>query len=99
MKFQNENSDEFAEIRKVDSLLSGLNCQWFVCGGWAIDLFLNRVTREHKDVDIAIARRDQFEMRDYLKRRGWKLEKAAGGELISWTDAEYLQLTGSHRLV
>lgn len=84
--------NRFAGIQKVDSLFSGLNCEWFVCGGWAIDLFLNRVTRKHKDIDIAFARRDQFEMRDYLLQRGWTLEKAWGGELICWKDGERLNL-------
>jgi hypothetical protein len=82
----------FAEIQKVASLFSGLQCQWFVCGGWAIDLFLNRVTRSHKDVDIAIARDDQFKVRDYLRRRGWNLEKALDGALIPWVDGERLAL-------
>lgn len=91
VKSQSENSDRFAKIRKAASLFSDLNCEWFVCGGWAIDLFLKRVTREHKDIDIAIARRDQFVMRDYLRRRGWTLEKAVDGTLIDWNDGERLE--------
>lgn len=82
----------FAEIQIVNTLLAGLDCPWFVCGGWAIDLFLERVTRPHKDVDIAVARADQFKARDYLLRRGWKLDKAVNGELIPWTDDEPLVL-------
>jgi Aminoglycoside-2''-adenylyltransferase len=83
----------FAEVEKVGSLLGGLRCEWFVCGGWAIDLFLGRVTREHKDVDISLARRDQAEVRDYMLRRGWRLEKAAEGELSPWRDGEALPPT------
>jgi len=67
-----------------------LRCEWFVCGGWAIDLFLGRATREHKDVDIAVARSDQAEVRDYLAGRGWGLEKAVDGELSLWSDGEIL---------
>lgn len=40
--------------------LQQLPCAWHIAGGWAIDLFLGRVTREHKDMDICLARRDQF---------------------------------------
>ncbi|MCA1623652.1 MAG: hypothetical protein LC768_16195 [Acidobacteria bacterium] len=82
----------FAEVQKVRSLFCDLHCQWFVCGGWAIDLFLNRVTRRHKDIDIAIARNDQFKVRDYLWQRGWKLEKAIDGKLIPWIGNEPLVL-------
>ena len=82
----------FVEVQKVGSLFCDLPCQWFVCGGWAIDLFLERVTRIHKDIDIAVARDDQFKVRDYLLQRGWKLEKAINGQLIPWTDGERLIL-------
>ena len=80
----------FAEVQKVAALLRDMPCQWFVCGGWAIDLFLERVTRSHKDVDIAIARSDQFKVRAYLQQRGWQLEKAIDGQLLPWPDGERL---------
>ena len=82
----------FAEVERVGSLLRDLRCEWFGCGGWAIDLFLGRATRVHSDVDIAIARRDQTEVRDYLMRRGWELEKAVDGVLSPWEDGETLAL-------
>ena len=77
---------EFAEVTKIGSLLRDLPCPWVVCGGWALDLFLGRVTRPHKDVDVAVARADQLVVRDYLLGRGWALERAEGGELIPWPD-------------
>jgi Aminoglycoside-2''-adenylyltransferase len=82
----------FAEVEKVGSLLRDLRCPWFICGGWALDLFLGRATRAHKDVDIGVAREDQFTAREYLRRRGWKLDKAVGGELRPWADGERLDL-------
>ena len=88
---------EFAEVTKIGSLLRDLPCPWFVCGGWALDLFLGRVTRPHKDVDVAVARDDQLVVRDYLLGRGWTLERAEGGELIPWADGERLELP-SHAL-
>ena len=84
--------DSLAEVQKVSALFSDLPCPWFICGGWAIDLFLNRVTRQHKDVDVAIAREDQFRVRDYLRQRGWSLQKAVNGDLIPWADGEWLTL-------
>ena len=34
-------------------------------------LFLNRVTRPHKDVDFVILRKDQNVIQKYLSSRGW----------------------------
>lgn len=36
---------------------------WFVCGGWAIDLFVGSPTRAHHDIDIGIFRNDQPTLR------------------------------------
>ena len=84
--------NSFAQVHRINLLLNDLPCQWFICGGWAIDLFLNQVTRDHKDVDIAIARNDQHKIRDYLRQRGWQIEKSVNGELIPWSDDEWLVL-------
>lgn len=80
----------FAEVEKVASLLRDLPCEWYVCGGWAVDLFLGRATRAHKDVDVSVARRNQLEVRDYMNARGWRLEKAHDGRLIPWEEGEFL---------
>lgn len=82
----------FAEVEKVGALLRDLPRPWYVCGGWAIDLFLGRVTRAHKDVDVAVARRDQLEVQRYLSRRGWRLDVAHDGELSPWAEGQRLEL-------
>jgi hypothetical protein len=35
------------EISAIKSLMIDFNQDWAICGGWAIDLFLGRQTREH----------------------------------------------------
>jgi hypothetical protein len=83
---------EFADPKRVGLLLAGLTRPWYVCGGWALDLFLQRVTRQHKDVDVAMARSDQATVQHYLRQRGWRLEKAVKGNLAPWEDGERLTL-------
>ena len=56
-----------AELRPIE----GLGAPWYVGGGWAIDLFLGRVTRDHSDVDVAIARTDQRSVYDHVSGRTW----------------------------
>ncbi len=78
--------------QQIASLLAGYTQRWGFCGGWSIDLFLGRITRPHKDVDIAILRQDQLALRRYLIQRGWSLEKADQGKLIPWEEDEYIKL-------
>lgn len=85
------NSD-FGEVIQATKLLADYDRPWAVCGGWAIDLFLNRITRTHKDVDFAVLRKDQFIVQEYLLARGWTLEKAVSGELIPWQKGEWIDL-------
>lgn len=49
----------FPEVEKITKLMQALKCPWWFAGGWALDLFLGRQTRLHKDIEIAIARADQ----------------------------------------
>ena len=45
-------------LLEVGGVMAWLPAPWFVAGGWAIDCFLARITREHRDVDILVFRRD-----------------------------------------
>ena len=84
-------TEPFEGPLKVAELLAGFSRPWFVAGGWAIDLYLNRVTRAHKDIEIAIIRSDQQALREQLK--GWHFYKAMRGQgLEPWPDGERLEL-------
>ena len=82
----------FDDVRQAAEIFMDYDRPWAVCGGWAIDLFLNRVTRPHKDVDFAVLRKDQLVIQNYLLSRGWTLEKAISGELIPWQQGEWIDL-------
>jgi hypothetical protein len=41
-------------VARVVAILEGFPADWYLCGGWAVDAWLGRETREHKDVDIAV---------------------------------------------
>jgi hypothetical protein len=40
--------------RELAERLTGLPEPWYVAGGWAVDLFLGRVTRPHHDLEIGL---------------------------------------------
>ena len=54
--------------------LSGFARPWWICGGWALDLFLDRETRRHDDLDVALLRHDQLAL--YRHFRDWDLHYA-----------------------
>ena len=80
----------FSVPLNVAALMREFEPDWFVAGGWAIDLYLARQTRPHEDIEIAVFRRDQTALRHYLD--GWILQKAENGALTDWREGEFLEL-------
>lgn len=83
------------EPLKLAALLADLPATWYIAGGWALDLFLKQVTREHHDIEIAIYRDQQEIVRQYFKERNWHLDKIIprpeGGLVVEWLDGERLE--------
>lgn len=67
---------------RIGDALTAREIGWAIAGGWAIDLFLDRVTRPHADVDIAVWRDEHLQLRDVLP--GWHFSIADAGELRPW---------------
>lgn len=59
-------------LARVANLLSDFAPQWALCGGWSVDAWLGRKSREHADVDFAIAHDDQHAVFEYFTA-GWLL--------------------------
>ena len=57
-------------IEELPNVLRDLEAPWWIAGGWALDLFLGRVTRAHNDVEIADFRADVDAVRVALP--GWE---------------------------
>lgn len=79
----------FKQCQRITSLMAGFNKEWFIAGGWAIDLFIGKVTREHKDLEFAVFRKDQLDLKHYLKE--WEFKKVIKGEFHTWEN-EFLEL-------
>jgi hypothetical protein len=89
---------EVKVLLEVVEALAHLRAPFFIAGGWAIDLHLGRITREHHDVDVLILRSDQSRLHECLD--GWRLKKiiphpeglANRGTLAEWRHGERLEL-------
>jgi len=67
----------------VARLLAGAGFPWWICGGWAIDLFLGRETRAHADVEVGVLRRDQCAL--YARLEDFEVHAARSGSLTELT--------------
>lgn len=66
---------------------AGIDC--WIAGGWALDLFHGRKTREHVDTDILILRRDQLKLKNIFHR--WQMYHTHAPGLRLWNGTEYLE--------
>ena len=90
---------KFQEPKRIKKLLEQYTGTWMIAGGWAIDLYLDKETRAHKDIEIAIPRKEQRKIKSYLKN--WDLKFIKSGTAMNWNDDHYLELPiheiqGSH---
>ena len=72
-------NSSFALIDSLVSFLAPLSVEWFVSGGWAIDIHLNRVSRERCDLDISVPFSDRLKCIEFFLGEGWRIEGKLGG--------------------
>lgn len=83
----------FPLINSLVNFLDPLNVTWFVSGGWAIDIHLNRITRRRCDLDISVPFSERLKCIEFFLGKGWKIEGKLGGgfkslhEVADYNDA------------
>jgi hypothetical protein len=68
-----------AEPHHANEWLRNLEAPWWVAGGWAVDLFLEEVTRVHEDLNVGVPIQDVPALRGVLP--GWQFFEAKDGRL------------------
>jgi Aminoglycoside-2''-adenylyltransferase len=77
-------------VDDVQEIFSPIPIQWWIAGGWALDLYVDRITREHDDIDVVILRSQHLLLQRYLAS-GWEGYKAFKGKLTPWNKNEKLE--------
>jgi hypothetical protein len=75
------HSAGFEPVHAVATLLSGLAVPWWITGGWAIDLAVGHVTRDHTDVNVMMLERDEHALRGLT---GTDIQLIADGQIGPW---------------
>jgi hypothetical protein len=71
-------------------VLAGIEAPWWLAGGWALELALDLPSRRHKDVDVALLRRDQMALQRHLG--AWDLRYARPDHRLErWRPREELE--------
>jgi hypothetical protein len=60
-------------------LFANANFTWGVCGGLAIDFFVDKHTRDHKDIDLFSYYEDRNNIINFMLQNGWRVFEACGG--------------------
>lgn len=94
-------------IRESDEFLKDCGLTYAFCGGYALELFLNRMLRPHSDVDIVVFEEDKASIIKYVLSKGWnvyehKSERANNKKANSYlrlienlNDQEFFDLTSA----
>ena len=59
-------------VAEIAAVMSTFPAHWALCGGWAVDAWLGRISRDHADVDISVFQDDQRALFEHLSP-GWQL--------------------------
>lgn len=65
-------------LTQAKSLLNDAPFSWAVCGGYALDLFLDRTLRTHGDIDICVFEKDRAEILAYMLEQDWRVYEFRG---------------------
>lgn len=88
-------TEQIDAIDDLERTFGGAGIDYWLFGGWAVDFWAGRVTRDHDDIDAAAWRRDYDRIEIALVAAGWRhtpVEAEVVGTRYSWRSSE-LELT------
>lgn len=71
-------------VAAISDVMSSFDAPWALCGGWAVDGWLGRATRDHGDVDIMVFAADHAALFEHLA--GWQMVAHGPGATDESTD-------------
>lgn len=64
---EHEKPWEPLSVDEVSYQFSGASFPWWIAGGLAIELAVDKTLRIHSDIDVLVLRRDQVQVRELLR--------------------------------
>jgi len=72
----------FELIIKCNNFLKDCEVPYAFCGGWALELFMNKSIRPHSDVDIIVFSEDSRAIVEFMINKGWNIYE----HKFDWSD-------------
>jgi len=70
--------DRHSMMEELNAFMANSRFPWAVCGGFALDLFLNKNIRTHSDIDICVFERDRDCVLQYMLDADWTVYEFRG---------------------
>ncbi len=71
---------------ELELFLQDASFKYMLCGGYAVDMYLQCKTREHSDIDIGVFWEDREEVIRFMKSNNWSVYEALGGGIVCKLD-------------
>lgn len=65
-------------LTTTNNFMKNADFSWAVCGGFALDLFLEKDTRTHGDIDIFVFEKDREKIFHYMLQNNWHVYEFRG---------------------
>lgn len=72
MSEQADHDPGLAALRSASRALDEAGLEHWFFGGWAVDVWVGRLTRPHDDIDVLVWRRDESRVDAALETAGWR---------------------------
>ena len=81
-------------LLKANDFINKVNIPWAICGGFALDLFLEREIRTHSDIDICVFEKDREKIFQYMLQNNWRVYEFRGQGKLRPLDTGSISETG-----
>jgi hypothetical protein len=71
MRSSLDHEPQLQALGRLHDLFEQQEIDYWVFGGWAVDLYAGRVTRPHADIDVAVFLSDLGRIDELLSQAGW----------------------------
>lgn len=78
----------------TNSFMNNAHIPWAICGGFALDLFLEKDIRKHSDIDVCVFEKDRDKILRYMLQNNWSVYEFRGQGKVRPLDATSSSETG-----